>query len=268
MPGSATQRGRIFGTLTRAKRSAPSVPRRKTASEMLRLEMYGNGCAGSTASGVRTGKTLRWKYSARWARSSSVHLRHVQEELDAVPREFGGEVVEQAAVLVLHHAAHHLGDQPKLLFRGESVGGPLAVPGVHLAAETRHPHLEEFVEVAREDGQELEPLQQRRAGVLRLVQHAAVELQPRQLAVEVQPGVVEVRQGGSREGGGGGHGHRQSTPPATPREALSRTCNILRRNVLMPKRTPAPRSTSGPALSTSARTQGRARYGKAQMFAR
>ncbi len=53
-----THRGRLFGTFTRAKWSSPvSGSRTSTASESERLEMYGNGCPGSTASGVRTGNT-------------------------------------------------------------------------------------------------------------------------------------------------------------------------------------------------------------------
>jgi hypothetical protein len=36
---SGTQRGRIFGTLTRANRSSPSAPRKTTARERLRFEI-------------------------------------------------------------------------------------------------------------------------------------------------------------------------------------------------------------------------------------
>ena len=55
---NGTQRGRLLGTLTRAKCSAPLTGSRiSTASESDRLEMYGNGCPGSTASGVSTGNT-------------------------------------------------------------------------------------------------------------------------------------------------------------------------------------------------------------------
>ena len=50
-------RGSSGGTLTRAKRVSPvSGSRTVTARLSDRFEMYGNGCAGSTASGVSTGK--------------------------------------------------------------------------------------------------------------------------------------------------------------------------------------------------------------------
>src|SRR5690606_5882887 len=47
-----------------------------------------------------------------------------------------------------------------------------------------HPLHVELVEVRVEDGQKAEPLQQGRPLVDRLVEHAPVEFQPRQLAVE------------------------------------------------------------------------------------
>ena len=60
--------------------------------------------------------------------------------------------------------------------------------GLHLLAQAGHPDLEELVEVAREDGQELHPFEQRIALVARLVEDAGVELEPGQLAVQVGEG--------------------------------------------------------------------------------
>ena len=55
-PPIETNRGRVSGTLTRANRSSPvSGSRTVTPSESESPEMYGNGCPGPTASGVRTG---------------------------------------------------------------------------------------------------------------------------------------------------------------------------------------------------------------------
>ena len=47
-------------------------------------------------------------------------------------------------------------------------------------------NLEELIEVAREDGQEADAFEQRIALVDRFVQHAIVEVEPRQLAVDVR----------------------------------------------------------------------------------
>ena len=74
-----TKRGTLSGILTRAKCSMPeSTSRMITARLRLRPEMYGNGCAGSTASGVSTGKIELRKSSdiaARCSAPSSDHER-------------------------------------------------------------------------------------------------------------------------------------------------------------------------------------------------
>ena len=58
-PGAASiHRSMIGGTFTRAKWSLPVSGLRITSARLSdRPEMYGNGWAGSTASGVSTGKT-------------------------------------------------------------------------------------------------------------------------------------------------------------------------------------------------------------------
>ena len=62
------------GILTRAKRLSPvSGSRRPTAIERESVLMYGNGCPGSTASGVSTGKISSWKRrrSVSWCSGTS-----------------------------------------------------------------------------------------------------------------------------------------------------------------------------------------------------
>ena len=55
--GTGTKRGSTSGTFTLANRVRPS-PLTTTAKFLLRFEMYGKGCPGSKARGVRTGHTL------------------------------------------------------------------------------------------------------------------------------------------------------------------------------------------------------------------
>jgi hypothetical protein len=82
-----------------------------------------------------------------------------------------------------------LGDQAEesfpgcgqLLCGGQAVRRPGRCAGLDLLAQARDPDLEELVEVAREDGRELGPLQQRVPLVPRLEQDACVELEPGQL---------------------------------------------------------------------------------------
>ncbi|MDR6356134.1 hypothetical protein Q3H58_002805 [Pseudomonas psychrotolerans] len=71
-----------------------------------------------------------------------------------------------------------------------------------LLLETRHADLEELVQVAGEDQQELEPLEQRIGFVEGLFQHPDVELQLRQLAMDIEAAVIHV---GGRNGR---HGRR------------------------------------------------------------
>ena len=60
---TAMYRGSSGGTLTRAKCSLPVDGFTTTTARLSdRPEMYGNGCAGSTASGVSTGKICLRKY--------------------------------------------------------------------------------------------------------------------------------------------------------------------------------------------------------------
>ena len=86
----------------------------------------------------------------------------------------------------------------ELLLGGPPVGRAGDLAGLDLLAQAGDADLEELVEVAGEDGQELHPLEQRIALVARLVQDAGVELEPRQLAVEVRVGRLRR---GSCDGG-------------------------------------------------------------------
>ena len=66
-----------------------------------------------------------------------------------------------------------------------TIGAQGAHAGGDLVLESRHPDLEELIEVLAEDRQELDPFEQRRAVVLGQCQHPAVEVQPGHLAVQV-----------------------------------------------------------------------------------
>ena len=62
---------------------------------------------------------------------------------------------------------------------------------VDLVVQARDPHHVVLVEVGRVDRAELDALEQRRGLVLGELQHAVVEVQPGQLAVDVQRGVLQ-----------------------------------------------------------------------------
>ena len=74
------------------------------------------------------------------------------------------------------------------LFAGSAaVNGALGDPRLGLLLQSADPLHEELVQVGSDDGEELQALQQRRARVLSLVQHAEVEVEPGQLAIQAQP---------------------------------------------------------------------------------
>jgi hypothetical protein len=101
------------------------------------------------------------------------------------PHAAGGQRRSQLLValgLLLEHGEQHRA-QP-LHVRVEVLDAGRAPAGVGARAHGADALHVELVEVRGEDGQEFEPLEQRRALVERLAQHAAIELQPAQVAVE------------------------------------------------------------------------------------
>ena len=137
-----------------------------------------------------------------------------------------------------HELGDALADGPQGLAGAQAVGGPGAQARVDLVLEPGHPHLEELVEALGEDGQELDPLEQRGALVVGEVEQAGPEFEPRQLPVREplgaacrhgvlphQRGRCRRRVAGRRPGGRGRGGaarrfgglHRTSrVPPVRP----------------------------------------------------
>ncbi len=121
--------------------------------------------------------------------------RRVVDELDAFRGERAADRHEDRR-MVGDELEDARTDRRQLLVGGPAVGGAGDLAGLDLLAQAGDPDLEELVEVAGEDGQELDPLEQRVALVARLVEHAGVELEPGQLAVEVRVG-RRLRPGGT-----------------------------------------------------------------------
>ena len=90
----------------------------------------------------------------------------------------------QKLVLVPDQLQNILPDCVERLARAHAVGAGVVRLVLDLLLEAGHAHLEEFVQVGGHDAEEAHALQQRLARVLRFFQHAAVEGQPAQLAVD------------------------------------------------------------------------------------
>ena len=191
---AGSSRGSSGGTLTRAKCSAPFASSATTTARFRDSpEMYGNGWAGSTASGVRTGWIC-------WANRSSNRRRSLllrsDQRTTARPllgqrgQQLGGDELG----LRQHHLVRQLGDPVQPLAGRVTAGARCRHAGGDPAAQRSDPHHEELVQVAGEDRGEPDPLEQRDVGVAGELEDPAVEVQPAgrpvQEPVRGQPGRV------------------------------------------------------------------------------
>ena len=198
-PSSAgSSRGSSGGTLTRAKCSAPFASSATTTARLSDSpEMYGNGCAGSTASGVRTG----WICSA----NSVVHpatlaLAQVRpaDNGQAVACQRGQQLGGDELGLRQHHLVRQLGDPVQPLAGRVTARARCRHAGGDPAAQRGDPDHEELVQVAGEDRGEPDPLEQRDVGVRRRARGPGA-LKSSQLAVRSRN-----RSAGSRVASGAG----------------------------------------------------------------
>ena len=185
LPGTATNRGSSGGTFTRAKRSSPVLASRTTTARLSdRFEMYGNGCAGSTASGVSTGKIRSSNSRVSCVRAASSRSPQSQNSTPASCSAGATSLVNTAAWRVTSSSTRAR-IALQLLDLVDAVGRGGADAGRELFLQARDAHLEELVEVGAEDREELRPFEQRERRVLGEREHARVELEPGELAVEV-----------------------------------------------------------------------------------
>jgi hypothetical protein len=153
--------------------------------------MYGNGCPG--VEGER--RQHRPDVCLEEAGEIGRHGRRVVvglEEVDALGCEQRAQLVFPAALHVVEHQARAPANGHELLLGVQAVGGDVFEAGAVLLEKRRDPHHEELVEVAADDGEELDALEQRVRRVEGLVEHALVELEPAQLAVDEQRGVGQL----------------------------------------------------------------------------
>ena len=185
-PGSATKRGSSGGTFTRANRCSPVAGwRTATARLSERFEMYGKGCAGSTASGVSTGKMRSSNSRVSSARSSSPSSSQSANSTPASCKR-RRDLLGEHARLATDELFDPVADRAELFDLVEAVGRrccarrPRAAP---CRPETRTwKNSSRFeLKIARNFARSSSGS----AGVLREREHARVEVEPRQLAVEV-----------------------------------------------------------------------------------
>ena len=193
--GSGTNRGSTPGTCTTANSVSASLGRRQHDGQVERLVRAG---AGTGAPGRWPAASARGRSRGGTGRGGACGRRRSGPRRRAgrcrVAASAGSTSSRRHAVLL----GDQLADASRLICSSCSprrhAGRPRSRSGCRpapsaAAADADH---EELVEVRAEDGEELEPLQQRHGRVLGLFEHAAVELEPAQFAVDVQRRVVEV----------------------------------------------------------------------------
>ncbi len=136
---------------------------------------------------------------------------------DACAPERGHELGVPEPVGAVDERVDALADGLELLERGEPVGRNLDDGALRLRLQAGDAHHEELVEVREEDAQELEALEERHLGRARLGEDARVELEPRELAVQVVRRVVVEDEGGRR--GSSGPPAPRPEPAGSPRWA-------------------------------------------------
>src|SRR5262249_6509403 len=113
------------------------------------------------------------------------------EEHDPVPRQLGPELLLPAAALLGQHGERPLAHDRNLLLRRQAVARDGLVAAAHLLQQRRDADHEELVQVGADDREELDALEQWMPLVPRLREHAGVERQPAQLAVNVELGAIQ-----------------------------------------------------------------------------
>ena len=197
--GSGVKRAMFGGTFTRANRRMRVEGSRATTARFSdRSEMYGNGCAGSTESGVRIGNTRFSNVCRRCTRSSPPRSSQSTTLIPAASsrgRTLFAQIwcwrfmSSRTRPLIASSCSRAVMPSGEVVDEADG----------QLLLQTGHADLEELVEVVAEDGEEPHPLEERPDVVLGQGQHAGVEVQPGELAVREPAG---GRHGGDRGFGG------------------------------------------------------------------
>src|SRR3982751_4554395 len=115
-------------------------------------------------------------------------------EANAFALELGQEARVPELVLRIDERQRAFADAREHLARRERVGTGPKLAELAVLLQHRDANFEELIEVRARDAEIAEPFEKRHARVLRLREHAEIELELRELPVEVKRGVLEVLQ--------------------------------------------------------------------------
>jgi hypothetical protein len=103
--------------------------------------------------------------------------------------------------LIPHHLYCAVANRRQLLRDGQPVGRHLFEARALPLAQRRHAHHEELVQVRGDDREELDAFEQRMVIRGRLIENPLVELEPAQLTIGVERGIVKGGCAARRDGG-------------------------------------------------------------------
>ena len=149
--------------------------------------------------------------TSRPGRALRVQLRDFVDA-DAVLREQRHQFVTPERVLSRDHLVRGSLDRVEGVGRRQSIRSDVTRFALDLLLDAGDADLEKLIEIRADDGEELDPLDQRLRRVLRFLEDAAVELEPAQLAID------EILRA-----------PRSGTAGALPRPPASRRCSSARR---------------------------------------
>ncbi len=113
------------------------------------------------------------------------------QHANSVLGECGTQAGIPAVVLVVDEFVRQLVQHISFFSERQAVGTSLVVAVFNLLHHGGHTHFEELVQITGRDGEKLQPLQERIALVLGLLEHTAVEGEPGGVAVEKVFWIVE-----------------------------------------------------------------------------
>ena len=158
--GRRMKRSIFCGMRISAFIALPSLARAScSAMEKPRLGMNGNGCAGSMASGVSTGKT--WVRKRSSSQSRSAFFRSPASTSTTPAAASVGAQRQPWRCWSLASCCHRLADAGKLLVRRQPVRALLGDALAHLTLQAGDAHHEEFVEVVGRDREKAHPFEHR-----------------------------------------------------------------------------------------------------------
>ena len=180
------KRGRVAGTISSSRIGSPSeMPLQvEDQREALVRDERERDAPGSIACGVSTGKIWSSEMALEPVRRPRRRSRRCRAPRRR-PRASASRRSRPDLLLAGGQRVGLGGDRGELLGRGQAVGRRFLDAEQLLALEAGDADHEEFVEIVARDGEEAQPLEQGMGRVARLLEHAPVEGQPGQLAVEI-----------------------------------------------------------------------------------